>query len=113
MLFTAWRNEDSDLLGECETYMERCQQLREQINEQLSECAGSGVQLAEVLNDMECLEYGNDECVEEQLASSEIDTNYDLSDDLGIPSSSMSHGSEISVDEMEDDMKNIADLYVH
>ncbi|KAL9970346.1 hypothetical protein ACROYT_G022703 [Oculina patagonica] len=36
MLFTAWRDENTDLLGDFETYKERCQRLTEQINDQMS-----------------------------------------------------------------------------
>ena len=121
MLFTTWRNEDTDLLEDCETYMERCQMLREQINNQLSQYAASSPKLDQVLDDIQSVEYSDDmwasvapnthhrECshnqehLDEPLVTSEVGNNYDLSEDLGIPSSSVNYEQNISFDEMPDE----------
>jgi hypothetical protein len=39
MLFTAWRDENTYLLGDCGGYMECCQILKEQINDQMAQYA--------------------------------------------------------------------------
>ena len=59
ILFTAWRNEDTDLLEDCETYMEQCHMLRVQINNQLSQYAASSTQLDQVLDDIQTVEYND------------------------------------------------------
>ena len=97
MLFTAWRNEDTDLLEDCETYMKWCQMLREQINNHLSQYAKSSAQRDQVLDDIQTVEYNdgmwasvapnthhrecsyNEEHLDEPLVTSEANNNYDLS----------------------------------
>lgn len=123
MLFTAWRNENTDLLEDCSTYMERCQILKEQINDQMSHYAASSEQLEQAFDDMQTIEYSDDmwnsvapntqhtECnllaepQNDSVGGMEITENYDLSVDLGIPSSSATCNSEqnVSFDEMPDE----------
>ena len=121
MLFTAWRNEDTDLLEDCETYMKWCQMLREQINKHLSQYAKSSAQRDQVLDDIQTVEYNdgmwasvapnthhrecsyNEEHLDEPLVTSEANNNYDLSEDLGIPSSSVNYEHNISIDEIQDE----------
>ena len=95
--------------------------LREQINNQLSQYAASCTQLDQVLDDIQTAEYNdntwasvapnthhrecsyNEEHLDESLVTSEVDNNYDLSEDLGIPSSSVNYEQNISFDEMPDE----------
>ena len=100
MLFSAWRNESTDLLEGCETYMERCQMLREQINYQIRQYAAYSEQLEEVVNDVQSIEMNDDmwdtvapntqhrECTDfdetpiRLTGSTEVSDNYDLAVDL-------------------------------
>lgn len=121
MLFTAWRNENTDLLKDCETYMEQCQILKEQINDQLAQYAPCGEQLDQALGDIQTVEYNDDmwdsvapntqhieqihleETHCEHACNTDEVSNYDLFEDLGIPSSSVNHEQNIPYDEMPDE----------
>ncbi|XP_078378018.1 uncharacterized protein LOC144661191 [Oculina patagonica] len=121
MLFTAWRDENTDLLGDFETYKERCQRLTEQINDQMSQYAPCSKQLDKVLDDVQTVECTDDmwDCVapnaqhvelhdlaetdRERLCNTEEVRNYDLSEDLGIPSSSENREQNFSFDELPDE----------
>ncbi|KAL9986219.1 hypothetical protein ACROYT_G000329 [Oculina patagonica] len=122
MLFTAWRDESTDLLGDCESYMERCQILKEQINDQMAQYAPCSEQLDQALDDVQTIECSDDmwDCVApntqhvelshlaenecEHVHNTEEVRNYDLSEDLGIPSSATSnYEHNISFDELPDE----------
>ena len=124
MLFTAWRDENTDLLGDCESYMEQCQILKEQINDQMAQYAPCSEQLDQALDDVQTIECSDDmwDCLApntqhvelRHLAENECELlrnkeeehvrNYDLSEDLGIPSSTTcSYEHNISFDELPDE----------
>ncbi|XP_078349889.1 uncharacterized protein LOC144634728 [Oculina patagonica] len=121
MLFTAWRDENTDLLGDSETYKERCQRLTEQINDQMSQYAPCSKQLDKVLDDVQTVECTDDmwDCIapntqhvelhhlaetdRERLCNTEEVRNYDLSEDLGIPSSSENREQNFWFDELPDE----------
>ncbi|XP_078345269.1 uncharacterized protein LOC144630776 [Oculina patagonica] len=121
MLFTAWRNENTDLLGDCESYQKRCQILKEQINDQMAQYAPYSEQLDQVLDDVQTIECSDDmwDCVApntqhvelnhlaetecERVCNTEEVRNYDLSEDLGIPSNTESCERNISFDELPDE----------
>ncbi|XP_078380050.1 uncharacterized protein LOC144662996 [Oculina patagonica] len=122
MLFTAWRDENTDLLGDCENYMERCQILKEQINDQMAQYAPCSEQLEQALDDVQTIESTDDmwDCVApntqhvelshlaenecQHVCNTEEVRNYDLSGDLGIPASTTSnYEHNISFDELPDE----------
>ncbi|XP_078352155.1 uncharacterized protein LOC144636825 [Oculina patagonica] len=122
MLFTAWRDENTDLLGDCENYMERCQILKKQINDQMAQYAPCSEQLEQALDDVQTIESTDDmwDCVApntqhvelshlaenecQHVCNTEEVGNYDLSGDLGIPASTTSnYEHNISFDELPDE----------
>ncbi len=121
MLFTAWRDENTDLLRDCESYQERCQILKEQINYQMAQYAPCSEQLDKALDDVQTIECSDDmwDCVApntqhvelnhlaetecEHVCNTEEVRNYDLSEDLGIPSNTENYERNISFDELPDE----------
>lgn len=121
MLFTAWRDENTDLLRNCDSYMARCQILKEQINKQMAEYAPLIEQLDQALDDIQTVEYNDDmwDCIAPNAQHVELNDsaetecgsvnpteeieNYDLSNDLVIPSSIDNYERNISFDELPDE----------
>ncbi|XP_048584895.1 uncharacterized protein LOC125567916 [Nematostella vectensis] len=114
MLFTPWRNEETDILGTFSSYEERYMLLANVINEQMKQYAVCNEDFNEIQQDMNRLEDRFDEiapCTQnlEQQDRAEGDQdlhpdftgNYNLSDDLGIPS--VDNTETLIMNELPDD----------
>ena len=117
MLFTPWRNEDTDLIGKYSSYKEHYLALEEPIQDQMTlyavcyqELNNAQEQLNEAPNDNEDqfdliapitqhIECQDDEGTEN--LHPDFNENYDLSDDIGIPSAS-SNNEPLIVNELPD-----------
>ena len=107
MLFTPWRNEETDLLANCSSYHEHFVLLKEQIAKQMKQYAISCEDLNEIEQHLQTTDFSEDQFdsiapntqnVELQDGAEgnedlhpEYNENYDLSDDLGIPSASFNN----------------------
>ena len=118
MLFTSWRNEDTDLIGKYSSYKEHYLALQESIKEQkglyavcYEELNGVQEQLNSVANDNEDqfdliapitqdIDHQDEHEGNENLHP-DLNENYDLSDDLGIPSAS-SNNEPLILNELPD-----------
>ena len=119
MLFTPWRNEETDLLANSSSYKARFLLMKDAISEQMKEYAvcGSGMdKLQEHLNGGEDtgdhnqydsiapftqdIEY-QDKAVGDKDLHPDFNENYDLSDDVGIPST-VSSSEPLILNEMQD-----------
>ena len=118
MLFTSWRNEITDLLGSCSSYQEYYMQIKDIIDEQMKQYAMCSEDLNEIqdqLNNMDENDANYDlvapgtQNIESQDQSEgaldlhpDLNENYDLSDDLGIPSA-VSNAEQLILNELQDD----------
>ena len=115
MLFTPWRNEETDLLGMFSSYKDHYMALSNAINEQLKKYAVCNEDFDEIQQDMNILEESYDSIapstqnIEQQdLAEGSQDLhpdfneNYNLSDDIGIPSA-YSNTEPLILNELQDD----------
>ena len=115
MLFTPWRNEETDLLGMFSSYKDHYMALSNAINEQLKKYAMCNEDFDEIQQDMNILEESYDSIapstqnIEQQdLAEGSQDLhpdfneNYNLSDDIGIPSA-YSNTEPLILNELQDD----------
>ena len=109
MLFTAWRNEENDLIGAYSSYQEHYIFLKDKIDKQMKKYAICSEHLNEIeqhLNTTDCSEnlfdfiapntqnIGlQDEAEGSEDLHPDLNENYDLSDDLGIPSTSLNNMS--------------------
>ena len=107
MLFTPWRNEETDLLANCSSYHERFLLLKEQIDKQMKQYAISCEDLNDIEQHLQATDFSEDqfdskapntqnvELQDEAEGSEDLhleyNENYDLSDDLGIPSASFNN----------------------
>ena len=114
MLFTPWKNEETDLKGKYSSYKEYYDALSDRIAEQMQQYAVC----AEDLNEMQRLDLDDDgfdsiapvaqhvELQDEDEGNQDLHPNlnegYGLSDDLGIPSR-QPHGEPLILNEMQDD----------
>ena len=116
MLFTSWRNETTDLLRNCLSYQEHYLQVKNTIDEQMKQyaiCSEVLNEIQEQLNNMEdnddliTLGTQNIECQYESECAQdlhpEFNENYDLSGDLGIPSTA-SNTEQLILHEEQDDV---------
>lgn len=114
MLFTSWRNEETDLLGSFSSYQDRYMLLSDVINEQMKQYAVCNEDFNEIQKEMNRIEDRFDEiapCAQslEQQDKAEGDKdlhpdfagNYNLSDDLGIPS--VNNSEPLIMNELPDD----------
>ena len=101
MLFTPWRNEETDLMANCSSYHEHFSLLKEQIDKQMKQYAISCEDLNEIEQHLQTTDFSEDqfdsiapntqnvELQDEAEGSEDLhpeyNENYDLSDDLGIP----------------------------
>ena len=118
MLFTSWRNEEADLIGNSSSYQDRYLLLKEQIDKHMLQYAICGEDLTEIE-----LHLQNADCNEDQLnliipstqnielqdetegaedLHPDFSENYDLSDDLGIPSAALNN-EPLILNELPDD----------
>ena len=118
MLFTSWRNEEADLIGSSSSYQERYLLLKAQIDKQMLQYAICSEDLTEIelhLQNADCNEdqfnliapnKQNVELHDEAEGTEELHPdfreNYDLSDDLGIPSAAL-HNEPLILNELPDD----------
>ena len=56
MLFTPWRNEETDLIGFCSSYQQRCMLLSNMINEQMTQYAVCNEDFNEIQHQMNRME---------------------------------------------------------
>ena len=105
MLFTSWRNEETDLMGNSSSYQEYYLLLKEQIDKQMMQYAVCSEDLNEIEQDLHNTDYNDeqfdpiapntqnvelqDEAEGTEDLHPDFSENYDLSDDLGIPSTSL------------------------
>jgi hypothetical protein len=117
MLFASWRNETTDLLKNCSSYQERYQQVKNGIDEQMKQYAICSDDLNEIQqqinNDEENNNYDlvapvtqdiehQDEFEGTLDLNPELNGNYDLSGDLGIPSTASNTELLILHEEQDD-----------
>ena len=115
MLFTPWRDEETDLIGSCSSYQERYLLLAQHIKGQMKQyvvCYDDFNEIQQEMNGYEsdaydtiapCTETAEQQDREEGDADLHPDFNegYNLSDDLGIPSV---HSNEpLLLNELQDD----------
>lgn len=101
MLFTSWRNEQIDLIGNCSTFEERFFRLKDQTSTQMSQYAIFAEQLDEIhenLNEINEEHFDtiapdtqHTELQDETEGANDLHCNfnetYDFSEDIGIPPS--------------------------
>ena len=121
MLFTPWRNEETDLLANSSSYKARFLLMKDAISEQMKEyavCGSDMDKIQEHLNGSEDtgdhnqydsiapftqdVEY-QDEAVGDKDLHPDFNENYDLSDDVGIPST-VSSSEPLVLNEMQDQL---------
>ena len=118
MLFTSWQNEDNDLIGSSSSYQERFLLLKEEIDKQMRKydiCSEDLNEIERHLQSIGCSEEHFDsiapntqniELQDEAQGTEDLhpdfNENYDLSDDLGIPSTSLNSQS-LTLNELQDD----------
>ena len=115
MLFTPWRNEETDLLGMCSSYHERYLLLYNAINEQLKQYAVCNEDFNEMQQEMSRSEDAYDTiapCTQNleqqdigegnQDLHPDFNESYNLSDDLGIPSVDL-NTEPLLMNELQDD----------
>ena len=113
MLFTPWRNEKTDLIGMCSSYQDCYMLLSNAINEQMKQYADCNEDFNEIQQDMSRTEDRYDdiapcaESLKQDQAEGDHDLhpdftgNYNLSDDLGIPS--VNNSEPLIMNELPDD----------
>ena len=118
MLFTSWRNEEADLIGSSSSYQEHYFLLKERIDNQMLQYAICSEDLTEIelhLQNADCNEdqfnliapnTQNIELQDEAEGTEDLhpdfSENYDLSDDLGIPSAALNN-EPLILNELPDD----------
>ena len=114
MLFTPWRNEESDLIGNHSSYKDRYSSLSGQISKQIKEYAVCAEDLNELQEHLEQHDEFDsiapvtqhverqDEDEGNQDLHPDLHEGYDLSDDLGIPSR-QPNNEPLILNEMQDD----------
>ena len=107
MLFTSWRNEETDLIGNSPSYEEHFLLLKDKIDEQMRQYAICSEDLKKIEEQLHNTEYTDDqfdsiapniqniELQDEALGNEDLhpdfNENYDLCRDLGIPSTSFNN----------------------
>lgn len=115
MLFTAWRNEEVDLLGPYSSYQEQYNAISKAINEQMKQYTVCNEDLNEIQQQINTLEESYDtiapytQNVEQQDQADgdadlhpDFNASYNLSDDIGIPSAEL-NAEPLILNEMQDD----------
>jgi len=115
MLYTAWRTEETDLLGGFSSYQERCKALSKLITEQMKQYVVCNEDLNELQQERNTLEESYDsiapltESIEQQDCNEgqqdlhpDFNENYNLSDDIGIPSANP-RSEPLILNELPDD----------
>ena len=118
MLFTSWRNEETDLIGNSPSYQERFLLLKDRIDKQMRQYAICSEDLNEIEEQLHNTDYTDDqydsiapniqniELQDEAIGNEDLhpdfNENYDLSGDLGIPSASFNN-EPLILNELPDD----------
>ena len=115
MLFTPWRNEENDLIGKYSSYKEHYLAIEDEIVEQMREYAVGAEDLNEIEQQMAQFddEFGSiapatqhaelqDESEGNVDLHPDFNERYDMSDDLGIPSTQVST-EPLVLNEIQDD----------
>ncbi len=120
MLFISWRNETTDLLKNCSSYQERYLQVKNAIDEQMKQYAICSDDLNDIQQQINNNEDNNNydliapltQDIEHQDEfegtldlNPEFNGNYDLSGDLGIPSTASN--TELILHEEQDDVYRV------
>ena len=118
MLFTSWRNENTDLIGNCSSYQEHYLLLKGQIDEQMKLYAVCSQDLNEIEDKLSSMEENGknydliapntqnielqDEAEGAQDLHPDLTESYDLSEDIGIPSTA-ANTDQLILNEAPDD----------
>ena len=118
MLFTSWRNENTDLIGNCSTYQDYFSLFSHKINEEMKEyvvCIEDFNEIQNHTNSTEDMDHQYDliapstqnvECQDgaegNQDLQPDLNENFNLSDDIGIPSADLNH-EPLVLNEMQDE----------
>ena len=119
MLFTAWRNEKTDLIANCSSYKEYFLQVKHIIDKQMKECAICIKDLNEIEGQLNNMDDDDDDDDYDLIASGTQDVkqqdesegaqdlhpdfneNYDLSGNIGIPSTA-SNSEQLILNKLPD-----------
>ena len=117
MLFTAWRNEETDLIGNCSSYQEYFFQVKDVIDEQMKQYAICSEDLNDIQDQLNSTDDNDenydliapgtqdierrDESEGAQDLHPDFNENYDLSSDIGIPSTA-SNSEQLILNELQD-----------
>ena len=125
MLFTSWRNEQIDLIGNCSTFEERFSNLKDEISTQMSQYAIFSEQLDQIqenLNEINEEHFDiiapntqHTELQDETEGANELhcdfNETYDLSEDIGIPPVLIASNDSLVFNEVEDqEYRNMVQL---
>ena len=115
MLFTSWRNEETDLLQMFSSYQERYKQLSRVIDKQMQQYAVCNEDFNEIQQEMSVVEdtydyiapctqnlEQQDQAEGDEDLHSDFNETYNLSDDLGIPSVDL-NTQPLIMNELQDD----------
>ena len=115
MLFTSWRNEETDLLQMFSSYQERYKQLSRVIDKQMQQYAVCNEDFNEIQQEMSVAEdtydyiapctqnlEQQDQAEGDEDLHSDFNETYNLSDDLGIPSVDL-NTQPLIMNELQDD----------
>ena len=105
MLFTPWKNEETDLIGKYSSYKDHYQALEEQITQQMNQyavCADNLNEMQQCLND-DYDEFDSIAPVTQHVELQDFNETNDLSNDLCIPSRQPA-GEPLVLNEMQDYM---------
>ena len=118
MFFTAWRNDETDLIGNCYSYQEYFFQVKDVIDEQMKQYVIFSEDLNEIQDQLNSTDNNDDENydliatgtqdIERQDESEgaqdlhpDVNENYDLSCDIGIPSTTY-NSEQLMLNELQD-----------
>ena len=128
MLFTSWRNEETDLIGSSSSYREQYFILANNISEQMKQYAVCNEDLNEIqeqINSVENTEENDqydliapgtqnveyqDNAEGNQDLQPDFNESYNLSDDIGIPSADMNHTPLILNELQDEDYRQIVQM---
>ncbi|PFX15510.1 ATP-dependent DNA helicase PIF1 [Stylophora pistillata] len=126
MLFTSWRNENTDLIGNCSTYQDYFSLFAHKINENMKEYVVCNEDLNEIQNhtnstedmdhqyDLIAPSTQNVECQDEaegnQDLQPDLNEKYNLSDDIGIPSADLNHEPLVLNEMQDEDYRHIVQM---
>ena len=116
MLFTSWRNEETDLIGNCSTFEQHFYTLKDKISKQMEQYAFFSEQLDQIQKNLNNIDEHHfdaiiapntqhtqlqDEAEGVSHLHPDLDETYDLSEDIGIPSVSADNNA-LTLNELHD-----------